>query len=119
VGETFHITSDEVLTWNQIFLELYFAIGVEPNIIHIPSNLIVAYDPEKLGTLIGDKINSAVFDNSKIKRFVPDFHCEVKWSEGVRRALRWFDEDQFRRSIDDAMNVMWDRIVTGYKKAFP
>ncbi len=119
IGEAFHITSDEVLTWNQIFLELYSAIGMEPNIVHIPSDLIVAYDPEKLGTLIGDKINSAVFDNSKIKRLVPDFHCEVAWSEGVRRSLRWFAEKSSRQVIDHAMNEMWDRIIAGYEKAYP
>jgi len=119
IGEAFHITSDEVLTWNQIFLELYFALSVEPNIVHIPSDLIAAYDPGKLGTLIGDKVNSAVFDNSKIKRFVPDFSCEVKWAEGVRRALKWFEEDTSRQTIDNEMNATWDKIITGYERAFP
>ena len=119
IGEAFHITSDEVLTWNQIFLELYSAIGMEPNIVHIPSDLIVAFDPEKLGTLIGDKINSAVFDNSKVKRFVPDFRCVVPWNEGVCRSLRWFAEDPSRQVIDQAMNEMWDRIIAGYEKAYP
>jgi nucleoside-diphosphate-sugar epimerase len=118
-GEAFHITSDEVQTWDQIFLELYSALGVEPNLVHIPSDLIVAYDPDKLGTLIGDKINSAVFDNSKIKRLVPEFRCEVPWREGVRRSLRWFEADASRRRIDDRMNVMWDRILSGYERAFP
>jgi len=119
IGEAFHITSDEVLTWNQIFLELYSAVGVEPNIMHIPSDLIVAYDPSKLGTLIGDKINSAVFDNSKIKRFVPDFNCEVTWAEGVRRSLKWFEEDASRQTIDDSMNAMWNRIIAGYERVQP
>jgi hypothetical protein len=119
IGEAFHITSDEVLTWNQIFEELYSAIGVESNILHIPSDLIVAYDPGQLGTLIGDKINSAIFDNSKIKRFVPDFRCEVDWSAGIRRALLWFEQDPSRRTIDEAMNIMWDKIIAGYKKSFP
>lgn len=119
IGEAFHITSDEVLTWNQIFNELYFAVGAEPNLIHIPSDLIIAYDSEKLGTLIGDKINSVVFDNSKIKRFVPEFKCEVMWSEGIRRSLRWFDNDLSRRTIDDEMNRMWDRIVAGFEHSIP
>jgi hypothetical protein len=79
----------------------------------------VAHDPEKLGTLIGDKINSVVFDNAKIKRFVPEFKCEVTWAKGLRRALRWFDEDPARRTIDDGMNTMWDRIIAAYEKAFP
>jgi nucleoside-diphosphate-sugar epimerase len=119
VGEAFHITSDEVLTWNQIFLELYAAIGVKPNLVHVPSDLIVAYNPSERGSLIGDKIHSAVFDNSKIKRFVPDFNCEAIWSEGVRRSLRWFEEDASRRTIDEAMNATWDKIIAGYGRAFP
>ena len=65
IGEAFHITSDEVLTWNQIFLELYSAIGMEPNIVHVPSDLIVAYDPEKLGTLIGDKTGQVLFKDAQ------------------------------------------------------
>ena len=73
VGQAFHITSDEVLTWNQIYRAAGRAAGVEPKIVHIPSDLIVAHDPDAEGTLLGDKSNSAVFDNSKIKSFVPEF----------------------------------------------
>lgn len=119
IGESFHITSDEVLTWNQIFQELYSALGVEANNIHIPSDLLVAYNPDALGTLIGDKANSVVFDNSKIKRFVPDFKCEVTWKEGVRRALAWFEADPARRTIDDEMNRKWDKVIEAYERAWP
>ena len=119
IGEAFHITSDEVQTWNAIFNELYAAIGAEPNTVHIPSDLIVAYNPGERGSLLGDKTHSAVFDNSKIKRFVPEFNCQVKWSEGVRRSLRWFEEDTSRQAIDEGMNAMWDRIVAAYEKALP
>jgi nucleoside-diphosphate-sugar epimerase len=119
VGEAFTITSDEVLTWNQIFLEVYAALGVEPNVVHISSDFIVAHDPEKLGTLTGDKANSVVFDNSKIKRFVPDFICEVDWAEGCRRSLAWFEEDPSRQTIDDGMNSMWDRIIEAYDRGLP
>jgi nucleoside-diphosphate-sugar epimerase len=119
VGEAFQITSDEVLTWNQIFLEVYNALGMEPNIVHIPSDFIIAHNHDALGTLTGDKSNSVVFDNSKIKRFVPDFHCEVPWSAGVRRSLRWFEADVSRRTIDDGMNAMWDTIIARYESALP
>ena len=91
IGEAFQITSDEVLSWDQIHLEAYRALGLEPNIIHIPSDLIAIYDRDALGSLIGDKANSVVFDNSKIKHFVPDYACEVNWAEGVRRSLAWFE----------------------------
>jgi nucleoside-diphosphate-sugar epimerase len=115
IGDAFTITSDEVLTWNQIILELYNALSVEPNIIHIPSDFIIAHDPESLGTLLGDKANSVVFDNSKIKRFVPDYKCEVTWAEGVRRSLAWFEADPSRQTIDPQMNERWDRIIKSYE----
>lgn len=119
IGEAFQITSDEVLSWDQIFLEAYQALGAEPNVVHIPSDLIVAHDPEKMGTLLGDKIHSAVFDNGKIKKFVPDFVCEVKWAEGVRRSLAWFEARPHFQTVDDGMNAMWDRIIASYEKAMP
>ena len=119
LGEAFHITSDEVLTWNQIYQELGRAIGVEPRIVHIPSDLIAMYSEQAVGSLIGDKSNSAVFDNTKIKRFVPDFNCEVNWAEGVRRALAWHEADPARQVIDAESNELWDKIIAAYEKAYP
>ena len=119
IGEAFQITSDEVLTWNQIHLEAYRALGLEPNLIHIPSELIGAYHPDSLGSLTGDKANSMVFDNSKIKRFVPDYGCEVNWAEGMRRALEWFEAHPEFQTIDHAMNSIWDQIILAYEGAFP
>ena len=118
-GQAFHITSDEVLAWNQIYQEVFNAIGVQPNMIHIPSDLIAAYWPHAVGSLIGDKVNSAVFDNSKIKQFVPDFHCDIPWAEGVRRAITWHEADPSRMTIDSEVNELWDRIIMAYEKAFP
>jgi nucleoside-diphosphate-sugar epimerase len=118
VGEAFHITSDEVLTWNQIYREAGHAAGVEPDLIHIPSDLIAAHDPASLGSLIGDKSNCAVFDNAKIKRFVPDFHAEISWSEGVRRTLAWHEAEASRRTIDEEAERSWDRIIAAYTRAF-
>jgi nucleoside-diphosphate-sugar epimerase len=119
VGEAFHITSDEVLTWDAIFEETARAVGVEPNIIHIPSDLIAAYDPGARGTLTGDKSNSCIFDNRKIKQLVPEFVCQVPWAEGVRRSLDWFRADPARQSIDAEMNRRWDQVIAGYEQAWP
>jgi len=119
ISEVFQITSDEVLSWNQIHLEAYQALGLEPSLIHISSDLIAAYHPHSLGSLIGDKANSVVFDNSKIKRFVPDFSCEVTWAEGIRKSLAWFDAHSEFQTIDHEMNSIWDRIIASYKRAFP
>jgi nucleoside-diphosphate-sugar epimerase len=119
IGEAFHITSDEVLTWNQIFLELYEALGLEPNVVHISSEKIIQHDPDKLGTLLGDKVNSVVFDNAKIKRFVSDFVCEVNWAQGLRRSLAWFESHPEFQTIDEKMNTQWDSIITSYEKSLP
>ena len=119
IGEAFQITSDEVLSWDQIHLEVYQALGLEPNVIHIPSDFIARFDDDARGSLIGDKSNSVVFDNSKIKRFVPDFHCEVNWAEGVRRSLTWFDAHPEFQTIDVKMNSLWDRMIAAYGTALP
>ncbi len=119
VGEAFHITSDQALSWNQIYLEAYQALGQAPNVVHIPSDLIAAYNDHALGSLVGDKSNSVVFDNSKIKHFVPDFICEVNWAEGLRRSLAWFESHPEFQTIDVESNLLWDKIIAGYEKAFP
>lgn len=119
IGEAFQITSDEVLSWDQIHLEAYYALGLEPNVVHISSDLIAAYWPDATGSLIGDKSNSVVFDNSKIKRFVPDYLCEVNWAEGVRRSLAWFEAHPEFQTIDYEMNSLWDRIISSYERALP
>ncbi|RPJ21947.1 MAG: SDR family oxidoreductase [Chloroflexi bacterium] len=119
IGEAFQITSDEVLSWDQIHLEAYRALGLEPRLIHIPSDLIAAYHPDSLGSLVGDKSNSVVFDNSKIKRFVLDYSCEVNWAEGVRRSLAWFEAHPEFQTIDHEMNSLWDQIISAYERAFP
>jgi nucleoside-diphosphate-sugar epimerase len=118
-GEAFQITSDEVLTWDQICKETAQAVGVEVGIVHVPSDLISAYDPGYFGSLIGDKANSLVFDNSKIKRFVPEFSCKVTWAEGVRRALAWFEADPARCTLDLEADRLWDVILAAYLPAFP
>jgi nucleoside-diphosphate-sugar epimerase len=119
LGEAFHLTSDEVLCWNQIYREVGLALGVTPRFLHIASDLIVRYDPEAVGSLIGDKNNSSVFDNSKIRSFVPEFKPVVPWSEGLRRALAWHAADPSRQTIDEQANQIWDRLIADYRRVYP
>ena len=119
IGHAFHITSDEVLTWNQIYEGLAEALGVKPNLVHIASDLIAAYDSDMVGSLTGDKSVSSVFDNTKIKRFVPDFVATTPWTVGVRKALAWHAADPSRQTIDDDANRLWDTILAAYERAFP
>jgi nucleoside-diphosphate-sugar epimerase len=116
IGEAFHITSDEVLTWNQLFEIVGEAAGVKPQMVHIPSDFLAACCPDKLGTLTGDKANSVVFDNSKIKRFVPDYCATTSWAEGVRGALAWFNADPARKQIDHDHNARIDKLIAAYER---
>ncbi len=115
IGQAFHITSDEVTTWDQIYRITAEAAGVEARIVHIPSDFIAACYPDKLGGLTGDKAVSVVFDNSKIKRFVPAYQAVVPYWQGVRRTVAWFDGDASRRSVDEESNRRWDRLIDAYE----
>jgi len=114
IGHAFHITSDEVLNWNQIHQTIAHALGVEANIIHIPSDFIVKVSRSFGPGLLGDKAWSTVFDNTKIKTFVPGFQATIPFHEGIRRTLAWFDEDASRKQVDDAANQEIDRIIASY-----
>jgi nucleoside-diphosphate-sugar epimerase len=119
LGESFHITSDELLTWNQIHEALARAAGVEAHIVHVPSDYIRACDADWGDGLIGDKAHSAIFDNSKIKRFVPDFVATIPFAQGADEIVAWYDGDQARRIIDPAFDQLCDRIVATYASIWP
>src|ERR1041385_8454055 len=117
IGHAFHITSDEVLTWNQIFEAVADAAGVaKPKLVHVASDFITACLPEFAGGLLGDKSNCAVFDNSKIKRFVPDFVATTRFRDGIKRTLAWFDADPARREANDADSATWDKLIAAYER---
>jgi nucleoside-diphosphate-sugar epimerase len=114
IGHAFHITSDEVLTWDQAYAAVAAAAGVDANIIHIASDFIAACVPEMRGTLLGDKAVSVVFDNSKIKRIVPDFCATTPFARGIEQTLAWFDADPAHQQIDPAVDQQWDRLISAY-----
>jgi nucleoside-diphosphate-sugar epimerase len=116
IGHAFHITSDEVLTWDQIYTIVGAAAGVEPKIVHIPSDFIVACLPDKEGSLLGDKSLSVVFDNTKIKRFVPGYCATTSFAQGIRRSLAWFNADPSRKRIDHDANAVLDKLIAAYQK---
>jgi nucleoside-diphosphate-sugar epimerase len=115
IGHAFHITSDEVMCWDQFYRIAAEAAGAEPHLVHIPSDFIGACYPDALGSLTGDKASSVVFDNSKIKRFVPGYCATTSFSEGFRRTLAWFDAASERRQVDDETNTRWDKLIAAYE----
>jgi nucleoside-diphosphate-sugar epimerase len=114
IGDAFHITSDEILAWNQIYEIIARAAGTELRIVHVPSDGIAAFDAEWGAGLIGDKAHSLVFDNSKIKRAVPGFHATIPFVQGASEILDWYDADSKRRTVDEKFDRLVDRIVAAY-----
>lgn len=116
IGHPFHITSDESLTWNQIYEIVADATGCKANIIHIPSDFIVQQESSLTGNLLGDKSYSVIFDNTKIKTFVPEFNAIIPFSRGIKRTLEWFEADPERQIIKRETNEMMDRIIKAFEK---
>src|SRR6266850_2477876 len=114
IGHAFHITSDEVLTWEQIYQTIAEGLGVQANIVHIPSDFIARLEPEWAGTLLGDKMWSVVFDNGKIKSFVPGFKAIIPFRDGIRRTLAWFEADERRQRVDAAAEEKIEHILNAY-----
>jgi hypothetical protein len=89
--------------------------GVEAQIVHIPSDFLGAVMPDEVGSLTGDKAVSVVFDNSKIKRFVPGYCAKVPFAQGIQRTIEWFDADSRRKQVDEAANAAWDKLIDAYE----
>jgi nucleoside-diphosphate-sugar epimerase len=115
VGHSFGITSDEVLTWNQIYKAIADAAGAQLNAVYIPSDFISKSDTDYEGILLGDKSWCAIFDNSKIKRFVPDFVATVPFAQGIKRTIEWFEAEPKRCAVDDEFNQFMDRLIAVYE----
>ncbi|HML21358.1 MAG TPA: SDR family oxidoreductase [Aggregatilinea sp.] len=111
IGHAFQITSDFVLTWDQIYSQIGDALGVKPNIVHIPSEVIARVDPGTGAGLLGDKMWCAVFDNSKIKQFVPDYVATIPFHLGIRRTLAWFQADERRMQVSAEDHDQMERIL--------
>ena len=115
IGHSFHITSDEVMMWDQFYRITAEVSGVGAQIVHIASDFLGACEPDNIGSLTGDKASSVVFDNSKIKRFVPGYCARVPFAEGIQKTIAWFDADPGRRVIDEGANARWDAIIDAYE----
>ena len=111
LGNAFHITSDESLTWNQIYAMFARAVGVEPKLVHVPSEIIASYDSDWGAGLLGDKANSVFFDNSKIKRLVPEFNCTIPYFKGVDEVVTWYEAHPEFKKISAEINRLQDEII--------
>ena len=116
IGEAYHITSDEVLTWDQICNTIADALGVKARIIHIPADFIYHFDNEWGDGLLGDKSHCMVFDNSKIKNIVPGFKAVIPYKLGAKEIVDWYLSDISRQKVDEVINWKIDEIIGWYEK---
>lgn len=118
IGEAFHITSDESVSWNEIYKAIADALGVELRPYYVASQTLAdmsSYD--FVGSLIGDKSNSVHFDNSKVKSLVPDFKCEISAHEGIRRTVEYILEHPEYQNEDEEFDRWCDRVIAALEKA--
>jgi nucleoside-diphosphate-sugar epimerase len=111
IGEVFHITSDEVLSWNQIAWTLAAAAGVSADIVHVPSQAIAALDPDWGAGLLGDKSHSMIFDNTKLRSVVPGYLAAITFEQGAREIVDWHDEDPARQQIEPRIDAAMDKLT--------
>ncbi len=117
LGETFHITSDEVLTWNQIYSEIASAVGSNPpTIVKIPTDFICQIAPQLTGNLKGDKSHPCVFDNSKIKRLVPGFQCRKPFRIGIRESVAWLRAHPEQQNLNPQVDSNFDQVISAWQK---
>ena len=114
VGEAFHITSDEVLTWTQLFELLARAAGAEFRPVHISSEAIARELPDEGPGLLGDKAHSVIFDNAKVKALVPEYRAVIPFWRGAQEMVDWHDAEESRRVVDRELDASFDRLIERY-----
>jgi nucleoside-diphosphate-sugar epimerase len=118
IGESVNITSDESLTWNQIYQAIADALGVKLNSVHVSSSFLDACSSEDYrGSLLGDKANSVVFDNSKLKRLVPGFTAVTRFDQGIKQTVKFILEHPQYQVPDMEFDMWCDRVVAALNKA--
>ena len=113
IGDTFHITSDEVLTWDQIHHIVASAAGTEARLVHVSSEEIAQVLPSWGPPLLGDKSHSVIFDNSKVRQLAPGWTATISFTEGAREMIEWFDADPSRQTIDMEVDQGMDSLSKG------
>lgn len=112
IGRAVHITSDEAMTWDRITRTVAEALGVDAQIVHVPSDLLAVVDRDLGDAWLGDKSHSRVFDNSAVRELVPGWRASIPFAEGARQIVEWHEADPTRRVIDARLDGVFDELVS-------
>ncbi len=115
LGEAFHVTSEDFLTWDQIARALAAALGVTATLVHVPSDAIAAADPDWGASLLGDKAHSMVFDNAKLRSVVPGWRARVAFERAAREIVDWYLADPARQVSDEKLDALMDKLAADFR----
>jgi len=114
ISEDYHITSDEWLSWNNIYRIIAGELDIEPQLRHIPSHIIAKYDERMGSSLLGDKAHSMIFDNSKIKKLVPEFNASIPFRQGAKEIVQWYEKNAANYQVDARINGLMDNMIADH-----
>lgn len=117
LGEAVQVMGDEALTWDEIHHAIGAALGVEPRIVHVPSEFIAGVDPDLGRHFLGDKTWTSVFDCSKLRRLVPGFRVSVPFREGLRESVDYYLADPARQKVNPETDAAIERILAAWHRA--
>lgn len=117
LGRTFHVTSEEALSWNRITAETARALGAGvPLVERIPVDFLCRAEPSLEAKLKGDKANTAVFDNSALRSVVPGFACRDRLADGLAASAAWYDARPDLKRPDPEVDALWDRVIETWRR---
>jgi nucleoside-diphosphate-sugar epimerase len=114
IGEALHITSDECLSWNNIYNTFADLLGVNAELVYLPSAQIAKYDQDLGDGLLGDKMHSMLFDNTKVKSIVSDFTCNIPFVKGAKEIIQWSTQNKRASWIDNKLNDLMDKMIADH-----
>jgi nucleoside-diphosphate-sugar epimerase len=117
IGEAVQITSDESLTWNQIYTSIADALGVKLNAVHVSSHFLAACDDSYTGGLLGDKANTVVFDNTKLKRLVPEYVATTRFDQGIKQTIAHILAQPELQIEDPEFDAWCDKVIATLDQA--
>jgi nucleoside-diphosphate-sugar epimerase len=122
LGKAVNITSNEALTWETIHRIIADAAGVDPEryasqVVHVPSDALVAAFPSAEGGVLGDKMHNKVIDTRLLRSLIPGYQAKIRFADGIRETIAWFEENPARQTVDIKANVHLDRLATLYRGA--
>ena len=116
IAEDFHITNNELLSWNMIYDTMAALLGKKLKKVFVPSDIFARYNKEMGDSVLGDKMYSSIFDNSKIKSAVPDFECTIPFAEGIKEVVDWYMSHLDEFMIDPIIDAAFDKMIADISK---